>query len=412
MNHKKAKFNFTPKKMLSKKIHNLQAEIKKNLYQNEPKKIKQIQNSKNHKIRNNNILTDIIGNTDEITNSRNSSNISQILTKYLEGIQQNKNDNTDKQNLSDKEKIFEWEGKNSNNKENNDDNLETCNNTSEIKYLISTNEKEKIDFITTLLKLKGIKSHKRDYSNEKYLTSIGNYSSSNNNKKPVKYADKINQKKIIIDYITNNDYSKINDLKQFSEKSLTEGNMIREYSSRIKTVRKVAEKNMIKKNNKDKYINKTLSSKKNRRGSIQEVSINLMDSDESNIKIYKNKKSNEKSFDRKTFERKSYKTPYENRVKNKMNLYKGKSHNKSPISNMFRNKGNVKYKSNWNIKLSLTKEENSKEKSKENKKYLFQEKKNENERINKRKKSDDFIKYKNNYNKNKKGISKDKTEKK
>ena len=172
MNHKKAKFNFTPKKMLSKKIHNLQAEIKKNLYQNEPKKIKQIQNSKNHKIRNNNILTDIIGNTDEITNSRNSSNISQILTKYLEGIQQNKNDNTDKQNLSDKEKIFEWEGKNSNNKENNDDNLETCNNTSEIKYLISTNEKEKIDFITTLLKLKGIKSHKRDYSNEKYLTSI------------------------------------------------------------------------------------------------------------------------------------------------------------------------------------------------------------------------------------------------
>ena len=195
MNHKKAKFNFTPKKMLSKKIHNLQAEIKKNLYQNEPKKIKQIQNSKNHKIRNNNILTDIIGNTDEITNSRNSSNISQILTKYLEGIQQNKNDNTDKQNLSDKEKIFEWEGKNSNNKENNDDNLETCNNTSEIKYLISTNEKEKIDFITTLLKLKGIKSHKRDYSNEKYLTSIGNYSSSNNNKKPVKYADKINQKK-------------------------------------------------------------------------------------------------------------------------------------------------------------------------------------------------------------------------
>ena len=93
MSNKKCKYNFTPKNKISKKKNkkpsiNLQDEIKRNLYQNDLRKLKQNNKCNTNK---NNALSDIImTNNDDNVITTESSNISQILTNYLEGIQKKK----------------------------------------------------------------------------------------------------------------------------------------------------------------------------------------------------------------------------------------------------------------------------------------------------------------------------------
>ena len=391
MNGKKSKFNFTPKKTLSKKNPNLQIEKTKTLYQNNSGNKKQNKYYKYNKILNYNkpFLTDITNNTERNNRSNNSN-----IINYLEGIHNKNINNGDKQKFLD-EDDSDWEESKNNSKEKNYY-IKANNNSSEMKYLIKNNEKEEIDFITTLLKLKGIKSFSKDIKDydddEKYLSSIRNHSSTNDSKKPKKCKDKINKKQLRIYNITNKDFSK--ELNRFSGKNLTENNSIKNYSSRISKIKKIKERN------KDKHINKTLSSKKKRK-CVQEVSINLLDSDESNTKIYKNnKKPKEKSFERKT----CIKT-FEKKFNFKLNTIKEKYKNKSPDNNIFKNK---KIFGSKNLGLKVIKNGNHEEKKTMNKKNnTIIDKKIENGRNNRRKKSDEIIKTKSIDNKNKRGTIKD-----
>ena len=400
MNDKKSKYNFTPKSIISKSNHkttnhNLNEDIKRNLYQNDLRILKKNQ-IKNDKIKglNNKFLTDLIANSNEELIKNENNNISQLLTKYLENLQKNGGVG-DEQIYGKDEKNSDWEENiNANNKDNTDDNLETCNNSSELKYLISTNEKEKIDFISTLLKLKGINSDRKGNS-DKYLSSIGNYKNfSNNLKKALKYSEKINQKKSIIEsIITNNDFSKSNEI------NLTDEN------NNIKK-QKIENNKKLKEKNRNIIINKTLSVKK---GNIKQVTINLMDSDESYIQMNNLKKKKEKSFDNK----KSNIKTSETKKLNKIHIAKTKSLNKSPISTrLLKTKRLDNNHNNKNIKLKIIKDDY--EGKIKNKKNSFLEKKNENEKINKkRKKSNDATKYKTNEIMNKKkGKSKDKKDNK
>ena len=391
MNDKKSKYNFTPKSLISKTNHkklniNLNEEIKRNLYQNDSKNIRQnkIINEKNKVLSDNRFFTHIISNSNEDLSKNDNNNISQLLAKYLENIQINSN-----KKITNNEKKSDLENK----KENNNDNFETNNNSSKLKYLISTNEKEKIDFISTLLKLKGINSDRKGNA-DKYLSSIEEYNNfSNNLKKKLKYPEKINQKKLIIESIANNDFP---NNKEIKEKNLTdENNKLKEYYNKVDKNKKLKEKNK----NKDIYINKTLSIRK---GNIKEVTINLMDSNEEIINIKNIKKKKEKSFDNK-----SYRKTSENKKVNKIQMAKTQSLNKSPISNKLLKAKRID--NNKKINLNTIKGNNTKKLN--NKKNSLQENKNknENEKINKnRKKSNDKTEAQN----KKKGKSKEKKENK
>ena len=389
----KQKYNFTPKSLLSKNHKkaniNLQEEIKKNLYQNyfDLRKKKSNQINDNYS-KNNNILTDIITTNNGKNISSDNISISQILNKYLEGIQKNKNKNNKTKNISNEKNNNSDSDTKEDNREYNDDKVNTYNNSSELKYLMSKNKIEKINFISTLLKLKGMNSDRK----EKYLYE--NYNSLNkNNKSSLKYSDRINQKKIFITKIANNNvYSKsISDRAENydHEKKLTDENdYIKEYSYIKKNKNK--SKNKDKGKEKDNSKNKTISKKK--RNCVKEVTINLMDSDETYIKRYNNSKK-EKSFDKKR------NNENKKNITNKINIIKTKSHNKSPISNnIFKTKKLGNDKSYKNIRLCLIKGEENKKK-----KNSFQEKS--------KRKSNEEIKNKSNENKKRKK-SNDKNDKK
>ena len=238
----------------------MQDELKRNLYQKDLRKLKQIIKLNDNK---NNALTDIItSNNDDNLVSTKSSNASQILSKNIEGIQKTKSDIIEQNKLivdenSDLDEYI------NNDKDNTDDNTEKNKNTPEMNYIISSSKKENIDFINTLLKLKGIEKEK--------------YNSNKIHKKELKHSEKnINQKKIYIDKIANNNNKFIKDNSddiyeyQYNEKNLTDVNKyLKKYSPDLEMLKKTYEKNKnksINKNNtKSNYINKTLSSKKKKR---------------------------------------------------------------------------------------------------------------------------------------------------
>ena len=408
MSDKKCKYNFTPKNKISKKKNkkpnqNMQDELKRNLYQNDLRKMKQINKFTDNK---NNALTDIITNTNDdnlVTNE--SSNVSQILTNYLEGIQKTKS-NIIKQSQFKVEENSDLDEYINNDKDNIDDDIEEYKNTSELNYLISTNKKENIDFINTFLKLKGINSDK------KIKNLKENYNSNKILKKESKHSEQNNQKKIFVDKIANNKNKIIKDNSdeiyeyEYNAKNLTEENKyLKRYSPDLEMLKKTYEKNksICKKNNKSKYnyINKTLSSKKKK--CIKKVTINLMDTEEPTIQIYN---SNSKNKRRKSFDKKSYRKTSENKKNNNKKTFKTKSHNKSPIFNnnkIFKAKTVRKNKSNNSIEIFIINDNSI------NKKNSFKDKKYENEKY--KKNSGDDIKVKNNNeNKNKnikRGKSKD-----
>ena len=173
MSDKKNKFNFTPRKSLLNKNHkkanisfHKNNEVKKNIYQNDLRKIKSNKISDKYS-KNNKELTDANSNSNDnkAISIDDNNDITQYLSKYLEDIQKDKQ-NSNENNINDEEKK-------DSEKINNNENKEKKNNSSEIKYLISTIEKEDIDFISTFLKLKGINSVKR--KKDIYLSSKGNY---------------------------------------------------------------------------------------------------------------------------------------------------------------------------------------------------------------------------------------------
>ena len=180
MNDKKGKFNFTPKSNVLKNAYKrnyliIEEELKKKLYQNDLEKKEQNKfNQKQNKSIDSNYLTENYENTNDNMINSESNNISQILTEYLEEVQQNKTKKSQLSNeISEKEIKDNKNRKNKNNLKNNKnerrkyENLKSNNNSSEMNYLISTNEKENIDFISTLLKLKGIRSIKTDRNEDK-----------------------------------------------------------------------------------------------------------------------------------------------------------------------------------------------------------------------------------------------------
>ena len=390
MSDKKQKYNFTPKSLLSKnhkKVNiNLQEEIKKNLYQNDYdlRKIKSNQINDNYN-KNNNFLKDIITTSNDKNFSSDNISISQILNKYLEGIQKNKSKNNKTKNISNEKNNNSDSDTKEDNRVYNDDKMNTYNNSSELKYLMSKNKIEKIDFISTLLKLKGINSDRK----EKYLYE--NYNSLNKNtKRALKYSDRIHQKKIFITKIANNNVYSCDKMENYdNDKKLTdENNYIKEYSYIQKNKNK--SKNKDKGKEKDNSKNKTINIKK--RNCVKEVTINLMDSDETYCKRYNNKKK-EKSFD------KNRNNENKKNITNRMNIAKTKSLNKSPISNnIFKTKKLENNKINKNIRIYLIKDEENKKK-----KNSFQEKV--------KRKSSEEVKNKNNENKKRKK-SKDKNDKK
>ena len=271
MSDKKHKFNFTPRKSLIKnhKKANISLhknnEIKTNLFQNDLRKIKSNQISNKH-TKNNNELTDINSNSnDDNTISFDNNNITQFLSKYLEELQKDKKNGTninDEKKLDLEKTINKYKEKNNDNKSN-----EKKNNSSEIKYLISTIEKEDIDFISTLLKLKGINSDKN--KNDIDLSSDENYNNLKENIKKTLIED--NENKVI-----NNNFSK-NNKKENNEKKLIDDDnkLIKEYSNKKEKIKKIREKKN-KSKNKDNYKNKTLNSKN--KICVKEITLNLNDS--------------------------------------------------------------------------------------------------------------------------------------
>ena len=362
MSDKKNKFNFTPRKSLLNKNHkkanisfHKNNEVKKNIYQNDLRKIKSNKISDKYS-KNNKELTDANSNSNDnkAISIDDNNDITQYLSKYLEDIQKDKQ-NSNENNINDEEKI-------DSEKINNNENKEKKNNSSEIKYLISTIEKEDIDFISTFLKLKGINSVKR--KKDIYLSSKGNYINSKDiHKKTLKKEKEI----------SNNIDSK-NNKKQNSEKMLKDDDnkLIKEYSYKLEKNKKIKEKNNDKSKNKDNYKNKTINSKYN----VKEITLNLEDSDKSKsyVKIYNNKKEREKSFDKKS----NIKTSENKKLLN--NNKKTKSCNKSPVINNFLKYKKLNIKSSKNTKCCLSKDDNNEEKSKSknkknNKKNLLKKKK-------------------------------------
>jgi len=419
MNDKKGKYNFTPKSNALKNTYQrnnliIEEELKKKLYLNDLAKIEQNKfNQKHNKSIDNNYLTEIRTNTNDNMINSDTNNISQILTEYLEEIQQNKNKKNElkkddlEHELNGNKNIKNRKGQKNNNMNDKgkNENFKSSNNSSEMNYLITTNEKENIDFISTLLKLKGIRSIKTDRNGNKkenkYLyenIENNNYNLNNKAKKGLN-NEAINQKKTFNNNIRNNKFIKLNQIKTGKEKS--SGNLdknIEEYSP-TKNIKKLKNRNKSKLKNKS-YINKTISSKN--RNEIREVTINL---EEPEIKNIRTNKIREKSFDYKTFRKTSPNIRDNNNRKNK---YKTKSANRSPITKLLKNKDFNK--SNKNNKLNITNDkEKEKSKSKITKKNVNLEK---NEKDNKtRKKSEDDKKKKINTKSRKKDISKEKQEK-
>ena len=410
MSDKKHKFNFTPKSLITKKnpkkaIINLHEETKRDLYQNDFRKIKSNQIQLKYNIKNN-FLTDIVSNdNDNIISKDNSA--TQILNNYLEDFLQKKNNNNDNNNEKDflyYEEKNQFEEQSIKSNENNNDNNETSNNSSELKFLILANEKENIDFIRTYIKLKGLKLDK----NNSKLTSFNKYNKSCNNlKKNLKHKENINQKKLLIQNTSTNDFSN-NDIKENIKNNLTdETNYIKKFPNKEEKIKKSNEK----KNN------KTINSQKSNH--IKEISIKSKESDKSYIKRFNTKIKKEQSYEKKTYKKKSYdnksyrKTSENKKINHKIYINKTKSFNKSPIrnNNIFRNKIFVKNSSNKNLKLCIIKNDNNEEKFKKNKKYIFQEKKLENEKS--FKKNNDEIKVRNKEMKFNKSVkSKEKNRKK
>ena len=390
MNGKKKKYNFTPKKILSKKRNgkiNSQEEIKKNSY-HKSMKIRPIRIYTYSENRKNNFLTETITN-----HNNENTHYTKILNKYLEGVREKGNNNKVEQNFLDKERNSNLEKeKEKKIKESNYSNIEAYNFSPELNYIILSNEREKLDFVSILLKLKRIKSCKKKYNkSEKDFTNIKNYTKINNNRKISNYKSKINQKKLLINSKLKK-YSKSNKIKKLSKTSLTEeNNYIKKYSSRFNNIKKRTE-NYNK--NKDEYINKTLSSKESK--NLQKKFKLIMDLNESKINN-KNKKSMEKS--------KSNKRPSGTKNTNKKKIYKEKSHSKSPIIYKNQNKNIGNYKSFKNHKLNLIKNKEILKVIKNNAFHL-------NEKIIKRKKNDNFIKIKDFENKEGKTKTKTKIEKK
>ena len=371
MNDKKGKFNFTPKSNVLKNAYKrnyliIEEELKKKLYQNDLEKKEQNKfNQKQNKSIDSNYLTENYENTNDNMINSESNNISQILTEYLEEVQQNKTKKSQLSNeISEKEIKDNKNRKNKNNLKNNKnerrkyENLKSNNNSSEMNYLISTNEKENIDFISTLLKLKGIRSIKTDRNEDKKRkNSLFENNEKNNfklNNKDKKYLNNeaINQKKSFNSNIRNNKFIKLNQIKSCKEKSSGDLNKNIEEYSPIKNQKKSRKNNRSKKNNKS-YINKTISSKN--RNKIREVTINLIEPD---IKKNNTNRIREKSFDNKTFR----KTSPNIRDNNRKIKYKTKSANKSPIVNLLKNKdGNKRNRDN---KSNITNGKEEKEKSK------------------------------------------------
>lgn len=417
MNDKKGKFNFTPKSNALKNTYKrnnliIEEELKRKLYQNDLSKNQQNNfNQKHNKSIDNNHLTEICTNTNDNMINSESNNISQILTEYLEEIQHNKNKKNQlnkgylEQDLKGNKNI-----KNKKSLKNNFidktkyENFKSSNNSSEMNYLITTNERENIDFITTLLKLKGIRSIKTERNDNK---KVKNYYNNNNNSNLDNKIRKglnnevINQKKSFNSNIRNNKFIKVTQNKNGKEKN--SGDLeknIEEYSPK-KNIKKSKKRNKEKKSNKS-YINKTISSKN--RNDIKEITINLVEPDIKNIDI---NKIREKSFDNKTFRKASPNIKDYNRI----NKYKTKSANRSPITNLLKNK--EINKSNKNNKLNINNDKEGKEKEKSKSKIR---KKNTNlERNEKeskaRKKSEDDKKKRVNTKSKKKDKSKEKHEK-
>ena len=368
MNDKKGKFNFTPKSNVLKNAYKrnyliIEEELKKKLYQNDLEKKEQNKfNQKHNKSIDSNYLTENYENTNDNMINSESNNISQILTEYLEEVQQNKTKKSQLSNeISEKEIKDNKNRKNKNNLKNNKnerrkyENLKSNNNSSEMNYLISTNEKENIDFISTLLKLKGIRSIKTDRNEDKKRkNSLFENNEKNNfklNNKDKKYLNNeaINQKKSFNSNIRNNKFIKLNQIKSCKEKSSGDLNKNMEEYSPIKNQKKSRKNNRSKKNNKS-YINKTISSKN--RNKIKEVTINLIEPD---IKKNNTNRIREKSFDNKTFR----KTSPNIRDNNRKIKYKTKSANKSPIVNLLKNKdGNKRNREN---KSNITNDKEEKE---------------------------------------------------
>ena len=390
MNDKKGKFNFTPKSNVLKNAYKrnnliIEEELKKRLYQNDLEKKEQNKfNQKHNKSIDNNYLTENHTNSNDNMINSESNNISQILTEYLEEIQQNKNKKSELNNqISEKELKVHKNIKNKNNLKNNMnnirkyENLKSYNNSSEMDYLITTNEKENIDFISTLLKLKGIRSIKTDRNNDKKrknnLYENNNINLNNKAKKGLN-NEKINQKKSFNGNNRNNKFIKLNQIKTCKEKSSDDlAKNIEEYTP-TKYKKNTKKSNKDKKNNKS-YINKTISSKN--RNEIREVTINLIEPD---IKNANTNRIREKSFDNKTFR----KTSPNMRDNNRKIKYKTKSANKSPIVNLLKNKDGNKIN-----KFTFINDKEEKEKSQskitKNNTYL-----DRNEKDNKiRKKSED-----------------------
>ena len=388
MNDKKGKFNFTPKSNVLKNTYKrnkliIEEELKKRLYQNDLEKEEQNKfNQKHNKSIDNNYLTENHANSNGNMINSESNNISQILTEYLEEIQQNRNKKNELNNeISEKELKDNKNIKNKNNLKNNVnnrrkyENLKSYNNSSEMDYLITTNEKENIDFISTLLKLKGIRSIKTGRNNDKkrknYLYENNNINLNYKAKKGLN-NEVINQKKSFNGNNRNNKFIKLNQIKTCKEKSSDDlAKNIEEYTP-TKYKKNTKRNNKDKKNNKS-YINKTISSKN--RNEIREVTINLIEPD---IKNANTNRIREKSFDNKTFRKASPNM----RDNNRKIKYKTKSANKSPIVNLLKNKDGNKIN-----KIINDKEEKEKSKSKITKKNTYLDR---NEKDNKtRKKSED-----------------------
>ena len=398
MNDKKGKFNFTPKSNVLKKAYKrnyliIEEELKKRLYQTDLEKKEQNSfNPKHNKSIDNNYLTENHANSNDNMINSDSNNISQILTEYLEEIQQNKSKKSElNTEISEKDLKDNKNIKKKNNLKNNVnyrkkyENLKSYNNSSEMDYLITTNEKENIDFISTLLKLKGIRSIKTDRNNDKkrknflYENNQNNNINLNNKAKKGLNNEVINQKNSFNGNIRNNKFIKLNQNQNKICKEKSSGNLdnnIEEYTP-TKYKNDSIKKNKDKKNNKS-YINKTISSRN--RKEIREVTINLIEPD---IKNTNTNRIREKSFDNKTFR----KTTPNMRDNNRKINYKTKSANKSPIVNLLKNKDGNKINRNNKFTITNDKEEKEKAKSKIIKKNTYLDR---NEKDNKtRKKSED-----------------------
>ena len=354
---KVGKFNFSPRNVYSKKDYLkkdkiYQEEIKKKLTQNNIRKIEITKKHNKSNDDNNNYLTDKVSN-DNFINSE-SNDISQILTQYFDEIQ-NKNNNKNINSSNEEENSNTQEKINKINNKENYDNIETCTNSSELKILISTNKKEKIDFISTYLKLKGIQMEGNNKRKVKYLHSFDNNKNNSKNNNIKNDEKNKNQKNIIINKFSNSENSKITNIRKIKEINLTEDiENKREYSP-INYNKKLLDKSK----NKDKinysksFINKTISSKG--RNHINEVKIIFMDSSKKNMKNTQSLKTVEKPTDFMT--NKKNKLSFVNN--NKKNIDKIKNVKKNSLKNIYKNG----YKNSRNIDTNNEEKENEKRKN-------------------------------------------------